>query len=45
MRGEGLVTQAQILGLAEVLKTSNCRCKNVNWFMLKTEAHNITWYR
>jgi len=31
------VTQAQILGFAEVLKTSNCRCKNVNGFVVKTE--------
>jgi len=29
-RGEGLVTQARFLGLAEALKPCNCKCKNAN---------------
>jgi len=29
-RGEGPVTQTQILGLAEVLKPCYCKCKNAN---------------
>jgi len=32
-RGEGLVTQARFLGLAEALKPCNCRCINANWKM------------
>ena len=27
---EGLITRARILGLAEVLKPCNCKCKNAN---------------
>jgi len=37
-RGEGLVTQAQILGRSEVLKPCNSRCKNAKWLVLKHES-------
>jgi len=39
-RGEGLVTQAQFLGLVEVLKTCNCKRKKSCKF--KNESHHST---
>ena len=32
----------EFLGLAEVPKPCNCRCKNAKWFALKHESHHHT---